>query len=234
MLSEFGNSSPQGHESSENTCFNVLWCNQPGADDPWPISADFLNPRFPGLLPFSEDWIPDQLLRHPWQLAGLRGSVISTQGREALRREGLFVVHLLMCPIFFVPLQTAKSTHHPHKIDDQHRECKTGGGAYFAFLLGSRQFAHHPLKNTARWRRSFVGMVRGWRSPTFGLLVSSCLFFPNLQKLGPPGLAPVALCYLSLQSALKHGWLTIAPPAAFRKVPATRVRDTSGPKIYLT
>ena len=33
--------------------------------------------------------------------------------------------------------QTAKSTHHPHKIDDQHRECKTGGGAYFAFLLGS-------------------------------------------------------------------------------------------------
>ena len=29
------------------------------------------------------------------------------------------------------------STYHPHKIDDQHRECKTGGGAYFAFLLGS-------------------------------------------------------------------------------------------------
>ena len=34
-------------------------------------------------------------------------------------------------------VRTAKSTHHPHKIDDQHRECKTGGGAYFAFLLGS-------------------------------------------------------------------------------------------------
>ena len=33
--------------------------------------------------------------------------------------------------------QTAKSTHHPHKIDDQHRECKTRGGAYFAFFLGS-------------------------------------------------------------------------------------------------
>ena len=30
-----------------------------------------------------------------------------------------------------------KSTHHPHKIDNQHRECKTGGGAYFAFFLGS-------------------------------------------------------------------------------------------------
>ena len=33
--------------------------------------------------------------------------------------------------------RTAKSTHHPHKIDDQHRECKIGGGAFFAFLLGS-------------------------------------------------------------------------------------------------
>ena len=33
--------------------------------------------------------------------------------------------------------QTAKSTHHPHKIDDQHRECETGGGASFAFFPGS-------------------------------------------------------------------------------------------------
>ena len=33
--------------------------------------------------------------------------------------------------------RTAKSTHHPHKIDDQDRECKTGGGAYFPFFLGS-------------------------------------------------------------------------------------------------
>ena len=31
----------------------------------------------------------------------------------------------------------AKSTHHPHKSDDQHRKCKTGGGAHFAFFLGS-------------------------------------------------------------------------------------------------
>ena len=35
------------------------------------------------------------------------------------------------------PLKTAKSTHDPHKIDNQHRECKTGGGAYFAFFLAS-------------------------------------------------------------------------------------------------
>ena len=32
---------------------------------------------------------------------------------------------------------TAKSMHHPHKIDDRHRECKTGGGADFALVLGS-------------------------------------------------------------------------------------------------
>ena len=42
--------------------------------------------------------------------------------------------------------QTAKSTHHPHKIDDQHRECKTGGGAYFAFFLGSNNSHTTPPK----------------------------------------------------------------------------------------
>ena len=47
-LSEFGN----WYESSQNTCFTVFRCNQRGADDPWLISADFLNPRFRGLLPF--------------------------------------------------------------------------------------------------------------------------------------------------------------------------------------
>ena len=43
-------------------------------------------------------------------------------------------VATLCGPMIF---RTAKSTHHPHKIDDQYRECKTGGGAYFAFFLGS-------------------------------------------------------------------------------------------------
>ena len=51
-LSEFGNSSLQGYKSSQNTCFIVLWCNQRGVDDPWPISADFVNPRLSGLLSF--------------------------------------------------------------------------------------------------------------------------------------------------------------------------------------
>ena len=41
----------------------------------------------------------------------------------------------LFCNLFF--FQTAKSMHHPHKIDDQHRECKIGGCTCFAFFLGS-------------------------------------------------------------------------------------------------
>ena len=51
--------------------------------------------------------------------------------------------------------QTVKSAHHPHKIDDQHRECRTGGGAYFASLLGSDNLHTTPEEGF------FVGMVRG-------------------------------------------------------------------------
>ena len=58
-----------------------------------------------------------------------------------------------------------KSTHHPHKIDDQHRECKTGGGAYFAFFLGSENSHTTPPKIPPDEEGLFVGMVRGWRSP---------------------------------------------------------------------
>ena len=42
--------------------------------------------------------------------------------------------------------RTPKSTHHSHKIEDQHRECKTGGGAYFAFFLGSENSHTTPPK----------------------------------------------------------------------------------------
>ena len=41
-----------------------------------------------------------------------------------------------LVPLASPSFQTAKSTHHPHKIDDEPRECKTGGGAHFAFFLG--------------------------------------------------------------------------------------------------
>ena len=36
----------------------------------------------------------------------------------------------------------------PHEIDDQHCECETGGGAYFAFFLGSDNSHTTPPKNT--------------------------------------------------------------------------------------
>ena len=64
--------------------------------------------------------------------------------------------------------QTAKSTHHPHKTDDQHHECKNWGVAYFAFFLGSNNSHTTPPKNTTSWGRSFVGMVRGSQSPILG------------------------------------------------------------------
>ena len=53
----------------------------------------------------------------------------------------------------------------PPQIDDQHRKCKIGGGAYFAFFL---EFAHHSPRNTIRWGRSFLGIVRGLWSPKQG------------------------------------------------------------------
>ena len=49
----------------------------------------------------------------------------------------------------------------------------------FCLFLRFRQFAHHPPKNTTRWGRSFVGMVRGSRSPTL-------LPFPPLGVQKPP------------------------------------------------
>ena len=153
--------------------------------------------------------------------------------------------------------RTAKSTHHPHKIDDQHRECKTGGGAYFAFFfrpavsggmdwwrmewpfsrarkifirgrifqedpwnseeraifakvqapkfensepeklqfhtpshstppldsllfLGSDNSHTTPPKNSTRWGRSVVGMVRGSRSP--GVVENSPGYRPKMRK----------------------------------------------------
>ena len=53
--------------------------------------------------------------------------------------------------------QTTKSTHHPHKIDDQHCECETGGGAYFTFFLGSDNSHTTPSKSTNLMRKVFCG-----------------------------------------------------------------------------
>ena len=46
----------------------------------------------------------------------------------------------------------------PHKIDNQHRECKTGGGAYFAFFLGSKN-SHTASKIPS----DEEGLLWGWR-----------------------------------------------------------------------
>ena len=50
-------------------------------------------------------------------------------------------------------IQTANSTHHPHKIDNQRRECKIGGGAYFSF------FEAAPRPSLFRGVRQFVGIT---------------------------------------------------------------------------
>ena len=54
--------------------------------------------------------------------------------------------------------QTAKSTHHPHKMDGQHCACETGGGAYFAFLLGSDNSRTTP----PRIPPDEAGLLWGW------------------------------------------------------------------------
>ena len=64
-------------------------------------------------------------------------------------------------------IRTAKSTHHPHKIDNQHRECKTGGGAYFAFFLASDNSHTTPPKIPPDEEGLLWGVVRGWRQKSF-------------------------------------------------------------------
>ena len=49
--------------------------------------------------------------------------------------------------------RTAKSTHHPHKIDDQNRECKIGGSAYFAFLFRDFLKAHDETTTAIKRRK---------------------------------------------------------------------------------
>ena len=48
--SEFCNSSPQGHEAPKTLVLPCFGGNQRRANGPWPISAGFANPWFPGLL----------------------------------------------------------------------------------------------------------------------------------------------------------------------------------------
>ena len=60
--------------------------------------------------------------------------------------------------------RTARSPHHPHKIDDQHCECKTGasgGGAYFVFFLASDN-SHTTPPPQKKIPPDEEGLVWGW------------------------------------------------------------------------
>ena len=69
-------------------------------------------------------------------------------GFRALRGKQDRGLQAVDTPFFSLCLfQTAKSTHHPHKIDDQHRKCKIEGGAYVAVFLGSDILHTTPPQN---------------------------------------------------------------------------------------
>ena len=58
-----------------------------------------------------------------------------------------------------------QSAHHPHKSNDEHRQCNPGGGIHFAVLLGSDNSYTTPLRNPCFDLKSFVVAVYGWWSP---------------------------------------------------------------------
>ena len=78
----------------------------------------------------------------------------------------------------------------PHKIDNQHRECKTGGGAYFAFFLGS----DNSHTTTPKIPPDVEGLLWGWRVVRGPLLcwsatVLQCMVLREtafLGKISPP------------------------------------------------
>ena len=110
------NSLCRGTKTPKTLCFTEFWCKQRGADDPWPISADCLNPWLPGLFSFSER-NPFSLFVSPLQ------SEVSKRGR---RTEGVGARKSLpdhkfkpfFCPLFPMP----PYEYHPN-----------GNGCYFNF-----------------------------------------------------------------------------------------------------
>ena len=77
--------------------------------------------------------------------------------------------------------QTAKSTHHPHKIDDQHRECKIGGGAYFAFFLVSDNWHTTPFCGDGAWFA--VPYYRNAQNVSY-IVCACCLENPSFPRFG--------------------------------------------------
>ena len=60
--------------------------------------------------------------------------------------------------------RTPKYAHHPHRINNEDRQCEPGGGAYFVFSQ-VQLAAHHPLKNATFKGGSLVRMVCLWQFP---------------------------------------------------------------------
>ena len=72
--------------------------------------------------------------------------------------------------------------HHPTKSKNKHRECKTGGGAYFACFLGSDD-SHTTLpKKHTWWGKVFCG-DRAWLAVPYFLLSEKSLHFSALSLI---------------------------------------------------
>ena len=96
--------------------------------------------------------------RHAYHKMQLRCIWIGNKHLLHLTRHRSFLCSnnkLEMTELPFILTRTVKSTHHLHKIEDQ----QNWGWCVFCLFLRFRQFAHHSLKSTTLWERSFVGIA---------------------------------------------------------------------------
>ena len=116
-------------------------------------------------------------------------------------------------------VRTPKSTHHPHKIDNQHRACKTGGGAYFAFFLGCENSHTTPQKRPL----DEEDFLWGW-----------CVVGSPLWSLGVPRWEPFSLVLTSFELFC---WALDGRKRPFQKrtraCRTTRFRNTRVSKWFL-
>ena len=61
--------------------------------------------------------------------------------------------------------RTPQSAHHPHKNNEEHRQCNPGGGIYVAVLLGYDNSYTTPFEIPLFGPKSFVVAVYGGWSP---------------------------------------------------------------------
>ena len=100
----------------------------------WKIQTRLTNSV--SLEKFNLDFQNSPRKKTPPGVNGERGGRIREKGGRNAAPEAHLTNSDFGVPLWFRYL-AATATHHPHKSDDQHRECRIGGGAYFAFSLGS-------------------------------------------------------------------------------------------------